>query len=137
MTRFFFPVLFVLAIACNPIASKDDTADRDDDGYDVITDGDCNNDNAAIHPGADEICNSMDDNCDGTIDENVTSLFYADTDGDGYGDAFRSVPGCEATSGFVANPTDCNDYDASINPGADEICNGIDDNCDDMIDEGC
>ena len=64
--------------------------------------------------------------------------FYADVDGDGYGDPNNMVSACTAPSGTVANADDCDDQDAAVNPGAGEICDdGVDNNCDGQIDEGC
>jgi hypothetical protein len=102
-------------------------------GY-VSNSGDCDDTDAAIYPGASESCNGLDDDCDGQIDEGCT-LNYRDSDGDGYGDPNDSttVP----QSGYVPNAGDCDDTDANVNPGETEICNGIDDNCDYTIDEGC
>ena len=97
---------------------------------------DCNDADAAVNPGATEVCNGIDDNCDGNIDEGVQSTFYADADGDGYGDAASTTMACEAPEGYVSDATDCNDGDASVNPAGTEVCNGIDDNCDGNIDEG-
>ena len=97
---------------------------------------DCNDADGAVNPGATEVCNGIDDNCDGNIDEGVQSTFYADADGDAYGDAGSTTMACEAPEGYVADATDCNDADGSVNPGAAEVCNGIDDNCDGNIDEG-
>ncbi len=108
--------------------------DADGDGYTWATD--CNDADPAINPGATEVCNGIDDNCDGNVDEGVTTTFYADADGDSYGDAAMTIEACEAPAGYVADNTDCNDADAAINPGATEICNGADDNCDGNIDEG-
>lgn len=86
--------------------------DNDGDGY--TSDIDCNDNDSSINPGATEICNSVDDDCDGLIDEGF------DVDGDGY----TSCGG------------DCNDNDATINPGASETsCDGIDNDCDLLIDE--
>ena len=97
---------------------------------------DCNDGDASVNPAGTEVCNGIDDNCDGNIDEGVQSTFYADADGDGYGDAGSTTMACEAPEGYTADATDCNDGDASVNPGASEVCNGVDDNCDGNIDEG-
>lgn len=107
------------------------------DGY-VSNSDDCNDANAAINPAAAEVCNGMDDNCNGDIDEGLTfTTYYADADGDGYGDAGMSVSTCDgAPEGYVSDNTDCNDANAAVNPGATEICNTIDDNCNGDIDEG-
>lgn len=98
--------------------------------------GDCNDANAAINPSASEICNGIDDDCDGGIDEGVLTTFYRDADGDTYGNALVTTTACSAPTGYVANSTDCDDANAAIKPGATEVCgNGIDDNCDGVIDE--
>jgi len=55
-------------------------------GY-VANNTDCNDNNSAVHPGATEVCNTIDDNCNGQIDEGVQSTFYADADNDSYGNA--------------------------------------------------
>ena len=105
-------------------------------GY-VSNHADCNDTNAAIHPGATELCNGMDDNCDGQIDEGgLTSTFYRDADGDGYGNLALTIQACIAPVGYVANHSDCNDTNPNIHPGATELCNGADDNCNGLIDEG-
>ncbi len=104
-------------------------------GY-VAANIDCNNTNAAVNPAATEICNSIDDNCDGQIDEGLTfTNYYADTDGDGYG-AGTATNACAQPSGYVAANTDCNNSNSAVNPAATEICNSIDDDCDTQIDEG-
>jgi hypothetical protein len=104
-------------------------------GY-VANSSDCNDSNGAVHPGATEVCNGIDDDCDGNIDEGVTTTYYRDFDGDGYGNATVSQQACSAPSGYVANSTDCNDSNAAVHPGATEVCNGIDDDCDGNTDEG-
>ena len=64
--------------------------------------------------------------------------FYADTDGDGYGDPERTVAACEMPSGYVDNAEDCDDSDEFVRPGAEELCaDGVDDDCDGRVDEGC
>ena len=97
---------------------------------------DCNDANAAINPGAVEICDGYDNNCVGGIDDGLTtSPYYIDTDGDGYG-AGTAVQGCVAPPGYVAFAGDCNDNQASIRPGATEVCDDIDNNCNGTVDEG-
>jgi hypothetical protein len=125
-------------------------ADADSDGYGagtaisacaqptgfVTNNTDCNNNNPAIHPGATEICNSIDDNCSGAADEGVAlNNYYIDTDGDGYG-AGTAISACAQPTGYVSSNTDCSNNNAAVNPGATEICNGIDDNCSGSADEG-
>jgi hypothetical protein len=106
-------------------------------GY-VIDATDCDDNNAAINPGATEVCNLIDDNCNGSIDEGVTLTFYADVDGDAYGNPASSIQACSVPVGYVANNTDCDDNNVSVNPGSAEVCgNFIDDNCDGTVDEGC
>jgi len=101
--------------------------------------GDCNDNNAAINPAATEVCNGIDDDCDGSTDEGVLTTYYLDADGDGY---YTGAPVTACTSpgaGYVTSVTgggDCNDGNDDINPGTNELCNGIDDNCNGSTDEG-
>jgi len=98
---------------------------------------DCNDAFAFIYPGAPELCNTMDDDCDGSVDEGLPfNTYYADADGDGFGNAAVTTTYCTAPAGYVANNTDCNDANAAIKPGATEVCNTMDDDCDGSIDEG-
>ena len=103
---------------------------------------DCNDGDAAVNPTATEVCNGYDDNCNGLTDDADpgvvgVSTWFADADGDGFGDAAVSVNACSAPAGYVDNADDCDDATATTNPGASEICyNGVDDNCDGEIDEG-
>src|SRR6185295_2743344 len=98
-------------------------------GY-VSDNTDCDDSHAAVNPGATEVCNGVDDDCDASVDEGVQTTFYADADGDTYGDASSTTLACTVPSGYVSDNTDCEDNDASVNPGATEVCNGIDDDCD-------
>lgn len=66
------------------------------------------------------------------------STYYADVDGDGYGNRASTVHACSTPSGYVTDSTDCDDTNATVHPGAVEICgNGIDDNCNGLVDENC
>ncbi len=115
-----------------------DTECTQPSGY-VADNTDCDDTDAAIHPSATEVCNGVDDDCDGAIDEagaTGTITTYADADGDGFGDPSVTEESCTPASGYVADNTDCNDADAAVYPGADEWCNGQDDDCDGVIDEG-
>jgi hypothetical protein len=107
-------------------------------GY-VAQGGDCNDNNGTINPGATETCNGIDDDCNGRIDEG-TGLFakYLDSDKDGYGSSTLIEISCRPKfSGESYRPDDCNDNDAAIHPGATEMCNGKDDDCDGKIDDDC
>ncbi len=104
-------------------------------GY-VSNDNDCNDLNATAYPDAPEVCDGIDNDCDGDVDGNLTSVFYQDADGDGYGDPNNPATVCDTSNGLVENSDDCNDAEASAFPGAEEICDNIDNNCDGTTDEG-
>lgn len=103
--------------------------------WNVTNNTDCNDLNATIFPGAAELCNGMDDDCDILIDDNAGLPYYADTDNDGYGNSAVFIISCSAPLGYVANSADCNDLNATINPGAIDNCDGIDNNCNGVVDE--
>ena len=103
---------------------------------------DCNDVDATINNDAVETCNGLDDNCNGLVDEGAestaplgSSTFYADSDGDGFGDASVSVLQCSSPSGYVTNSEDCDDNVGTTYPNATEFCNGLDDDCDGSTDE--
>ncbi|MBU0996142.1 MAG: hypothetical protein KJ737_26900, partial [Proteobacteria bacterium] len=112
-------------------------------GY-VNNSNDCNDRNMSIHPGANEICgDSIDQNCDGgdeicPVPEPPTAQYpyYRDVDGDGYGNAAVVVYQTSQPDGYVANNTDCNDNDAGIHPGAEELYDDVDNNCSGENNEG-
>lgn len=126
----------------------------------VLNNQDCNDNNAAINPNtvwyADAdgdgfgnasvtqtacvqpngyVLNNTDCNDNNAL-ANVVTTWYADIDGDGYGNLASPLQNCGQPAGYVANSTDCNDASAAVNPGATEVYNGIDDNCNNTVDEG-
>ena len=105
----------------------------------ALKDGDCDDSNAQVNQGAQEICeNRIDDNCNGETDENcgMCTLYYRDEDGDGYGVTgdkqclLAPIPPYRATQGG-----DCDDKDPNVNPSSVELCNQKDDDCDGQTDE--
>lgn len=102
----------------------------------VVDNTDCNDASGTVHPGATETCNSTDDDCDGSTDEGVQTTFYLDSDSDGYGVSSTTSMACSTPIGYADVSTDCNDAAGSINPGASETCNSLDDDCDSSVDEG-
>ncbi|MCP4845912.1 MAG: hypothetical protein GY901_12575, partial [Actinomycetia bacterium] len=110
-------------------------------GY-VSDDTDCDDGAAAVNPAATEVCDSIDNDCDTLIDDDDGSLdastgttWYADSDGDTYGDISSTTQTCDLPSGYVSDDDDCDDGDATQYPGADEYCNSEDDDCDGTTDE--
>ncbi|GMV41367.1 MAG: hypothetical protein AMXMBFR64_30830 [Myxococcales bacterium] len=108
--------------------------------YTVTDGGDCDDGNGSVHPGAVEACNLFDDDCDGLADPpgaQGCTPYFADADGDTWGDG--SSPAClcaPAPPLSATNPGDCDDGDAGVHPAAPEACNGKDDDCDGLVDEG-
>jgi len=145
------PVLLSALMGCPAISSDDhqskldaidegdpENSDADGDGF-TTADGDCNDDDAEIYPGADERCDEVDNDCDDEIDEDDavdTRTWYLDYDGDGYGDPDAHLEGCAAPANYTADSTDCDDRDNTVFPGGVEMCDGIDNDCDEKTDEG-
>ena len=107
--------------------------DADADGY--YSSEDCDDGNSNVHPNATEICDGIDNNCDGNIDEDLLATFYMDADEVWFGDPDDSADACTIPSGYSISPTDCDDSDATVYPAAEEQCDEIDNNCNDLIDE--
>ncbi len=97
---------------------------------------DCDDANSAVHPAAFEVCNGLDDNCNAYVDEYVMVLWYADADGDGFGNPVDVVESCTPVTGRVDNYLDCDDTNAARSPVASELLDGLDNNCNGFVDEG-
>ena len=136
--------LIAILFACNsekssiPIVEEniieEGIIDADGDGY--LSDEDCDDNSLTIHPGSPEICDGIDNNCDGQIDEGVQSTYYLDADGDDFGSPDTTEIGCRPSEDYVAIGTDCNDQNADVFPGAQEVCDLVDNDCNGQIDEG-
>jgi len=124
--------------------------DRDGDGFgddesvrrvcDLPSDGtliggDCDDRDAQVNPDAIEICNEVDDNCDGILDDGATEVFYLDADGDGHGVADQTTEACFLPPGYTTLDDDCNDDEPAAWTDASERCDAIDNDCDGEIDE--
>ncbi|MES2641932.1 MAG: MopE-related protein [Myxococcota bacterium] len=125
-------------------------ADADEDGFGdpgastvactpptgmVANGGDCDDTTTLAFPGNPEVCDEVDNNCDGTVDEGVTTTWYVDADGDGFGVDSATEAACDLPTGYAATPDDCDDGDGAVSPVADEVCNTVDDDCDGTVDE--
>lgn len=105
-------------------------------GY-VTNATDCNDANFSVNESASEVCNNSDENCNGLIDEGLLfSNYYYDFDQDGFGTIDFVEFACATPAGYVDNSLDCNDMNFSVNTGASEVCNDIDDDCNGEIDNG-
>jgi hypothetical protein len=144
MTRLLPLLLLAFALGCedsagDPIAPVQNgpaaTVDADGDGF--YADEECNDAAWMINPGETEICDGVDNNCDGLIDEDVTTTFFADRDQDGAGDFDQQVEACSRPAGYVTTGNDCDDTSADTSPHAIEICDRFDNDCDGEVDEGC
>ncbi|MCB9611760.1 MAG: putative metal-binding motif-containing protein [Sandaracinus sp.] len=97
---------------------------------------DCDDTSASVQPGSPEVCDDVDTDCDGSVDEGVSYTLYVDEDRDGFGDSASSPErACRFIPGRAIVGDDCNDGDESVSPGARDVCNGVDDDCDGSIDE--
>ena len=144
--KFPFSILLAMSlIACGEEEPKEEidplTVDDDGDGFSEEQ-GDCDDTNADLSPGATEVCDEIDNDCDGDIDDadssidlSTGSVFYADTDGDTFGDADTEIEACALPDDAVENMDDCDDTSADINPDATEVCDEVDNDCDAMIDD--
>ncbi len=132
---------------CDDVACGEDLLcdfDRDDDGFIGIEYGgdDCDDEEPTVYPGHVEICDGLDNDCNGLWDDDDPGLdldsqldWYRDDDGDGFGQSGPSQRFCEGPSGSASNDDDCDDDDPNRNPDAAEVCNNVDDDCDGLRDD--
>jgi len=138
----------------DPLSYTDWFLDEDGDGFGSLVpvaqdtcdpppntannDDDCDDEEPLVFPGAPEVCNDVDDDCDDLVDTGALlepPTFYFDGDGDGFGDsAVTSTVGCDPPgAAWVATPGDCDDTADIVHPGAPELCDGYDDDCDGLL----
>ena len=130
-------LLLALLVGCGEADRDPSTVDNDGDGYSE-NQGDCDDQDASVFPDADELCDGIDNDCDRGVDEPGAvdgAAYYLDEDGDGYGWSGNATTGCVPLSGYVNNQLDCDDGDGAVNPSAVERCDGIDNDCDELVDE--
>ena len=102
----------------------------------VSVSGDCDDTDPSAYPGAEEVCDGVDNDCSGEADEGLLMTVYPDPDGDGYGMALLPMEACVVESGMSATAGDCDETDAAVHPGAEEVCDGLDNDCSGEVDEG-
>lgn len=104
------------------------------DGFSDLP-GDCDDAEPTTNPGAADLCqDGIDNDCDGVVDEDAENLWYADLDGDGFGDPAQTVLSCDPVADHVLVADDCDDTDAAVNPDAIEVCDGtVDNDCDGQV----
>ena len=123
-------VLFLLST----LGCVDYKVDPDLDGDGVRASLDCDDNEALAFPGAEEVCDGVDNDCDGEIDGALATGargWAQDLDGDTFGDASAILMDCAAPEGYVQDTNDCDDSDPEINPLVEEIYyDGVDQDCD-------
>ena len=130
-----FALLLTLACTRNP----PEPVDQDGDG--VVASEDCDDQDPARFPGNSEVCDGLDNDCDGDLDEadadwdsSTGGLWFADIDGDGFGDPGVPLEACSQPADSADNDMDCDDAHTAASPIGVEICDGLDNDCDGSVD---
>lgn len=116
-------------------ACTDTEVDADGDG--VLAAQDCDDNNAEVNPDAEEVCDGVDNNCDGGVDLDAVdaTTWFIDYDSDGFGSEAYTSLSCAQPEGYVVDNSDCVDSDPDSFPGATESCDEVDNDCDGSVDE--
>lgn len=124
-------------VPATPASWDERGGSQDDDGDGWPANIDCDDTNSQVHPGAAELCDGIDNDCDAQVDENPVNgqQWYFDGDQDGWGTFSNIVVACSPPPGYVAQGGDCADNNSGVHPGAMEVCDGTDNDCDGPIDE--
>jgi len=130
------PLLLTLVIAGCTGADPDEGGGTDADADGHTADVDCDDNDSRVHPGADEVCDGVDNDCDGAVDPGLTVTAFTDGDGDSFGAAGSGAEVCGYGAGLVDNDGDCDDSTAAAAPGLAEVCDGLDNDCDAIVDNG-
>jgi hypothetical protein len=131
--------ILLLMLSCGEESNEaeekqiEQAADVDEDGVDE--ESDCDDSDPAVYPDAEEVCDGIDNDCDEEIDEDVSTVYYLDEDADGYGTPDAQTEDCEQPEGYTDNGDDCDDSAADLNPGEEEVCDLLDNDCDGAVDE--
>lgn len=126
--------IFLLIACLTPLSIEEGPGDRDGDGSPF--DQDCDDNNPGRFPGNPEVCDGRDQDCDDQVDEGSFLTGFEDLDGDGFGAGEGLLVCSPLDEGLVFDGNDCDDNDASVAPGAQEICDLLDNDCDGRVDEG-
>ena len=122
------------------VASLDTSCGGAGEASESTPSGDCDDGEAGVNPGEAEVCDAaeIDENCDGLANDASAidaTLWYDDTDADGYGDPSIAELACEAPSGSTDNADDCDPSDSAVSPAGTEVCGGRDEDCDGLTDD--